>query len=306
MKILILGVNQKGRYNWGHQLFKDAVAKRHNVRFYGSGFKYWNSRRTEIHSIMKMLEFQPAIILSYMGKYCAWVKGLASIEIPKVHIVVDYFPWNYEVENRFIRRNRIDLVLPVCQHEAVLLRRHGFEVRHLPFGVDTEVFQCAGQERRNDIMAIFSVVPWAYPTRRKILEELRKLKVRSLLGESWPKSRLWQRDYVKELCNSKIVVNGVDKCRSLNWKFLESCACGAMLLTEEAEDMGHLGFKDGENCVVFSGMQDLRQKALYYLSKEGESSRKRIAEKGQELVLSRHSLENRVEELTSILHERFG
>lgn len=304
MRILILGANQGKRYNRGHQLFKDKIALQHDVRFYGEGHEFWSSNKVDICQILEVLQFQPDVILTYMGKYCKWVKGLSEIKIPKVHVVIDYFPWNYEVEDSFIRSNKVDLTAAVCMHEVRTLQKKGFQVVHLPFGVDTDVFRCNGQLRNVDVMAVFSVVHWAYPSRSTILDTLQALNLNSTLRASWPKTRLWNQDYVDALCKSRIVVNGVDKLRSLNWKFLEPCACGAMLLTEEAEDMAALGFADELNCVVFNGMADLRNKVRHYLSMGKQ--RDRIAEKGHQLVVNCHSLGHRVKELSEILVKEFG
>jgi len=304
MKILILGANQEKRYNRGHQFFKDAIAFRHDVRFYGEGHEFWSTDRLDIHEILGVLQYQPDVILSYMGKYCKWVKGLASIKTPKVHVVVDYFPWNYEVEDSFIRDNKVDLTFAVCMHEVRTLQKKGFLAFHLPFGVETNVFKCNGQLRDADVMAVFSVVSWAYPNRSAILDILQSMDLNGTLRASWPKTRLWGQDYVDALCKSRIVVNGVDRLKSLNWKFLEPCACGAMLLTEAAEDMACLGFAHGINCVVFDGMADLRRKVRHYLSMESE--RCKIAVTGHKLVTSCHSLNCRVREMTEILDKELS
>ena len=304
MKILILGVNQAKRYNQGHQLFKDAIALQHDVRFYGEGHEFWSLDRLDICEILAVLQFQPDVILTYMGKYCRWAKGLSEIRIPKVHVVVDYFPWNYGIEDSFIRNNRVGLTLAVCQHEVRKLQERGFNALHLPFGVDTNVFKCSEPDRDVDVMAVFSVVTWAYPNRGAILDTLQAMNINSTLRASWPKTRLWHQDYVDALCRSKIVVNGVDTLRSLNWKFMEPCACGAMLLTEAAEDMATLGFSDKLNCVVFSGMADLRNKVRYYLSMDKQ--RDEIAEGGHQLIVNCHSLRHRVKGLSEILAKEFG
>jgi spore maturation protein CgeB len=108
-------------------------------------------------------------------------------------------------------------------------------------------------------------------------------------------------DYVSALARSRIVVNGVDTFGSLNWKFLEPCACGAMLLTEESEDMERLGFVSGLNCVVFNGIADLKDKILYAISHEAELQS--LAMAGYQLVKTRHSNVVRVQELTAQLEK---
>jgi glycosyltransferase involved in cell wall biosynthesis len=306
MRILALGPNQKGRYNWGHQLFKDEIARQHDVRFYGEGYDYWKTARRGVVEVITALKFRPDVILTYMAKYCRWVEGMLEVDIPKVHIVIDYFKWNYKVLDEFLAQTDPDLTLAVCRHEvrAIEKRHPGRRVRHFPFSVDIDTFSTNGQKRDVDVTAVFSVVRWAYPTRHKILATLEHLPIESVLQASWPRTRIWHEDYVDLMARSKIVVNGVDTMKSLNWKFLEPCSCGALLLTEEAEDMGKLGFVDGVNCVVFDGMPDLVDKIAYYLREEEE--RKRIASAGALLVRTEHSARKRVEQLAKLIAWEFN
>ena len=95
MKILILGSNQIRRYNWGHELFKLEIARQHDARFYGDTYAHWAKDKLSIQDIIELLDFEPDLIFTYMGKYCKWVKGLDKVRIPKVHNVIDYFSWNY-------------------------------------------------------------------------------------------------------------------------------------------------------------------------------------------------------------------
>jgi hypothetical protein len=293
MKVLILGSNQGRRYNWGHQHFKDEIARQHDVQFYGEGHNGWRLSLAHIDDILEELRFYPDLIFSYMGKYCKWMKGLDDVGIPKAHFVVDYFPWNYSIEDTFIDETRPGLVFAPCQHEVRALLDHGHRGEWMPFSVSPSVFSDRGRERDLDVTAIFSVVRWAYPNRHKILDTLRKLPIQGVIQASWPKTRVWHQDYVDALQRSKIVMNGVDKHYSLNWKFLEPTACGAMLLTEWAEDMAEMRFQDGKNCVVFEGMVDMVEKIRYYLAHENE--RREIAEAGRDLVHERHTIGRRVE-----------
>jgi hypothetical protein len=301
MKMLILGADQSKRHNWGHQLFKDEIARQHDVEFYGEGFPAWSFGLTDIEAIIDFFGFYPDLIFSYMGKYCKWITGLDRIPIPKVHHVIDYFPWNYSVEDDYLDANQIDLVLAPCKHEVRSLLRHGYKAKRVPFSVDIDVFRPGNEKRDFDVVAIFSVVRWAYPTRRVILERVEKMGVRGLLRASWPKTRIWHKDYVDALRQAKIVLNGVDKHKSLNWKFLEPCACGALLMTEYSDDMGSLGFKDKKNCVVFDGLDDMEEKIWYYLLHEEE--RQLIAARGARLVRGKHTTKVRVEEMTKVLEE---
>ena len=308
MKILILGTNQINRYNWGHELFKNEVAKKHDVRFYGDGYSLWNPKRLHINSIIEILEFVPDVILSYMGKYCKWISGLVETKIPKVHYAIDYFPWTFKEEDDFINRNKINMVLTPCNHEVAALKRRGhYNAIHLPFSIDIDKFKLWEGERTLDIMGVFSVVPWAYPRRQLIIDTLYRMKssgfISGTIRESWPKTRVWHDNYIRCLQDHRIVINGVDKFHSLNWKFLEACACGSMLLTERAEGMEKMGFHHGNNCVVFNGVKDLIDKINIYL--KDSTSRVEIATSGANMVRKLHSCYQRGVELTDILKRGF-
>ena len=54
-----------------------------------------------------------------------------------------------------------------------------------------------------------------------------------------------------------------------------------------------LYFKEGEDLVCFDGVEDLAEKAVYYL--EHEKERREIARNGYEKVKQHHSYVNRIE-----------
>lgn len=59
--------------------------------------------------------------------------------------------------------------------------------------------------------------------------------------------------------------------------------------------MEELGLVDGETCIIWKDFSELEKKLKYYLAHDEE--RKRIADKGEQLALTRHSFDARVEEL---------
>jgi hypothetical protein len=229
---------------------------------------------------------------------------MAETKIKKVHYVIDYAKQNYDIEDDFIELKKPDLLFTPCRHEVRALKQRVLPpVELLPFSVDTEIFFDRFRGRDADVMAVFSVVPWAYPSRVRIMDTLKEMRVNGFIQESWPSTRLWQKDYVEALQRSKISINGVGANKSLNWKYLEPCACGTLLLTERAEDTEVMGFRNKENCVIFDGMKDMRDKINYYLANERE--RHSIARAGWSLVRERHSVEVRVQEMTKLMLERF-
>lgn len=75
---------------------------------------------------------------------------------------------------------------------------------------------------------------------------------------------------------------------------------GGFLLTNYQAELP-LFFKEGEDLVCFDGIEDMREKAGYYLKHEEE--RKQIAENGYRKVKEYHSYVNRIQTMLEILYD---
>lgn len=75
---------------------------------------------------------------------------------------------------------------------------------------------------------------------------------------------------------------------------------GGFLLTNYQAEIP-LYFTEGEDLVCFDGIEDLREKAAYYLSHEEE--RNRIAGQGYEKVKKYHSYLNRIQTILKIIED---
>lgn len=74
----------------------------------------------------------------------------------------------------------------------------------------------------------------------------------------------------------------------LNARVFEISASPNFQLCDTREDFSKLGFKDGENIVVYKDADDCIDKIKYYLSKD--ELRKNIAKKANQLVLSKYTM----------------
>lgn len=99
----------------------------------------------------------------------------------------------------------------------------------------------------------------------------------NLIVEGQP---LYEEDYVKALCASKIALCFLRKVnRDLQTsRTMEIPACGAFMLAERTEEHLRL-FEEGEEAEFFESKQELLKKVRYYLQHEDE--RARIAEAGR-------------------------
>lgn len=114
----------------------------------------------------------------------------------------------------------------------------------------------------------------------------------------------WGLDMYNVFRNSKIVVNrhGLvapeNEAFANNMRLYEATGVGAMLLTDEKDDLGEL-FKVGSEVVSYSDADDLIEKIRYYLVHDEE--RLAIARAGQERTLHSHTYLRRMKELEQII-----
>jgi hypothetical protein len=113
----------------------------------------------------------------------------------------------------------------------------------------------------------------------------------------------WGLDMYRVLCRSQLALNvhgDVAEGRAGNMRMFEATGCGALLLTENAPNIGKM-FAPGREVVVYDGIDDLVEKANYYLAHEGE--RNEIARAGQARTLREHSSPARAREFPAIVKE---
>lgn len=77
-------------------------------------------------------------------------------------------------------------------------------------------------------------------------------------------------------------------------RVFEAMACGAFVITDRQRDVLAL-FREGEHLVMADEPEELREKVRYYLDHAGE--RERIARRGREEVIRRHTYIQRLESL---------
>lgn len=97
----------------------------------------------------------------------------------------------------------------------------------------------------------------------------------------------------EKFCQSKIVFN-ISIGDDINMRVFETLGTGSFLLTNDIPTLHEL-FTDGVHLVTYSSMDDMVEKAKYYLSHDDE--RERIANAGYEEVMARHTFRNRVEQV---------
>jgi len=321
MKILIFGTNRIKVHNWGHELWKQEIARQHDVRFYGYGYGEGHIKPFELNEVIDELEFEPDLIYTHWARDVGLgPKGLAETDIPKVHYTTEYFHWNYRKEDHFIKKYEIDLVLvpnsPMVERMSSL---RGFNARLLPFSVDTNIFKPRDVERNLSVSAVMHAKGW-YCGRIEILENVEAIEDSYIFGAWRNSKKLFHDVYIGVYTRSKMAVNGCRIHESsvgtrysagtqsdfpyltfTNWKNVEIPACGAILLTQETEDLEIMGFRHLENCVMFDNPNEIPSIVNGLL--EDNERREKIAKAGLEHVRQHHSNEVRVQEFTKIVKE---
>ena len=110
-------------------------------------------------------------------------------------------------------------------------------------------------------------------------------------------------DYAKALCGAKLCLCFMSKMNRDNYttRCFEIPACGGLLLSERTGDL-KLMFKEDEEAVFFSSVEELVEKALWLKSRPDEIAR--IAAAGMRRVHDDgHSVEDRMKQFLAVVEE---
>ena len=298
MRILLLNPNQIGRYNWGHQLFRNEIGKQHNVLYYGEGFPRFK-KKLNVKQIMKQMKFQPDVIMTYGWRYSKDFEGLGQIKnIPKVHITVDYGrPKGVIIQNKFFAKNKYDLAFAITTRAQALQRKNHIAptVKLLPFSVDTNIYKPLTLPKRDIVLAAFTTRPDIYPNRIAAVKTLRDFGIKVM------SKRVVQRNLIRWINQAKVTITSNNIFHSLSLRYTETLGCGGFLLADRPEDFKLLGFKDGVHLVLYKNVNDLKDKVKFYMSHN--KKRREIEKQGMRFVRKNHSCKVRVKQMTKMIRE---
>lgn len=112
----------------------------------------------------------------------------------------------------------------------------------------------------------------------------------------FPEKNLFE-DAAKKFSMSKIVFN-ISIKDDINMRVFETLSTGSFLLTNWIPTLGEL-FKDGKHLVTYKTLDEMVEKAKYYLKHDKE--REEIAEAGYKEFIAKHTYKHRVEKILSIV-----
>ena len=116
------------------------------------------------------------------------------------------------------------------------------------------------------------------------------------LFKEFPNSFYWgvQRFHeAAEKFNQSRIVFNVSSRKELNMRHFEALGAGAFLLSDNIPESENV-FKEGEHFVGYDNMDDMIEKAHYYLDPRHEADRERIARAGHIEAVSKHTYLHRV------------
>ncbi|CAJ1967747.1 unnamed protein product [Cylindrotheca closterium] len=160
----------------------------------------------------------------------------------------------------------------------------------------THLWEVLLPSKNNDLRNLVTEKVQAMSNLPHPLEKDRKIVVdTSIQGDRAHKGRWGVSDaYATTLLHSKIVVVTQRDQWEDHFRLFEATASGAMVLMDVMLSLPH-SLQNGESVVFFTSLEDLQEKALYYL--EHEDERIAIARKGWEISMEKHRSWHRMEEM---------
>ncbi len=107
-------------------------------------------------------------------------------------------------------------------------------------------------------------------------------------------------DAAEKFCESKIVFN-ISMLDDLNMRTFEAMGTGSFLLTNWIPTIEEV-FEDGKHLVLYRSLDEMVDKAKYYLAHDTE--RERIAAAGYAEVMAKHTIQHRVDRMLEVANQK--
>ncbi|MDO9224754.1 MAG: glycosyltransferase [Pseudomonadota bacterium] len=242
------------------------------------------------------------VYLHYNRAFSHRILGMDKLEMPKVGFVGDPQDFitageKYETKLNWMREAGFDAYMTIAP-QANWMVRQGLQDAAMPIinshlAVDIDVFHDMKRRRDHDIGSFGAHTDAKYPFRIQVRDFLlaqddysfnRKQRV----GRGGNDASRFARELNRYVsCFTCASAFGYTVA-----KYYEVPACGTLLFGEHTCFLDEFGYRDGVNFVeVAPG--DFKDKFHYYLREISPEERRRIAEAGRELVLSRHTWKHR-------------
>ncbi len=264
----------------------------------------------DISEIIKQLPAGPDFILlnDLRPTRCPEITGLKNIDIPLGIIMHDlnHYP---EKRKAFIEDNNIRYLF-VHYRNAFLKKFPEFKDRMIwfPHYINTEVFKDYGLNKTCTYLMMGCIEPVNYPLRVRMLETMKSMDGfvchphPGYFKPAYPESEyiVGQR-YAREINRAKIFLTDDSIYHYTLMKYFEVPACNTLLLAPASGETADLGFIPSVNYVSVNENNFLESAKYYADNYDAEGSA--IAQRGFELVRSRHTVVHRARQLVAKAEE---
>jgi spore maturation protein CgeB len=207
----------------------------------------------------------------------------------------------------------LDLILTSFPHYVARFRDRGIASEYFRIGFDPIVLDEVGPTKPDLACTFVGGISAAHAGRLSLLEHLARHVDIDFYGygadDLDPSSPVlarhhgdaWALGMYKALARSRITVNvhiDVAENNANNMRLYEATGCGAMLITDQKDNLAEL-FEPDRELVTYRSHQEAVEKIRYYMSHPDEAAV--IARAGQARTLREHSYRHRMEELVAIL-----
>lgn len=256
--------------------------------FHGEGFP-----SHEEVNIQKIIDNRGPFdyVFSWGYKYCNMYEPMTNLKIPLVVFMVDYLPRNLKVENAFLNKHRPDICIlrstysfelfTKCQREGKIPLKTIPLI--FPFSVDPHIYRPRNYSRLIDICASMSQNSRIYKNRPQVKEICHNFSPPYVVSTA----KIYRHQYAEMLAASKIFVNSNGKRNCMTMKYFEAIASGCLLITDKPNDFEEWQFHEDKNCVLYSDLDELKNKLEYYLKHQEES--RKIANNGRHMFSMYHT-----------------
>ena len=292
------------------------------VKHYGPEFPKYKNEAYEPNSIDVLDVINrlypndyPDVVLTWGPHSRGLLPALKNFELAKCLRVV----WLLELHNdimlpevyQFLSSKGADLVLKSHDYSneseyGQRLKDLGIPVEWYPHSIDPSVFYDRKLPKIYDVTNIGQMTTQHYPVRYRMHEVLSgQSEIRYM---SSPTRHLHGEEYAKVICQSRIFATDTSTFRYTIPKLYEAMACNTLLMSTRPRSAEVIGLEDGVNYVEIKDNAAPEASRVdpncfiepirYYLQHEEEA--RRIAQRGHDLVHSKHTHDIRAKEMLAI------
>ena len=295
MNILLLYPKQPGTTA---QYCEKSLRKKHNVETFDLlqtpnhqtilGKSICKGKNIDVSNVLKRCNEKPDMVIEIDGPGSHHLKGYKNLGIPTAYWAIDsHLKLNFQKNIAL----DFDYVFVTQKDYVDSFKEVTDNVFWLPLAADPDIHKTHKVNKLFDIGFVGSKNPKLHPKRVQLLDMLSK-KYDVLAVEN-----IWGENVAKVYNQSKIGFNK-SILGDLNMRVFEVMSCGTMLLTDKINNGINDLFKDRKHLVLYIE-EDIDELVQYYL--ENEDEREKIAQQGQKEVHERHTYDNRMDRMLSVL-----